>query len=157
AHYTDAAESDKYSSVSVGDSFRGRGLAWWPPAGSVECRDDPVPGLGDRVAQAHETTTDRELLATACVAPDDLPLFGKVLDDEIGQAFRTLIDRLRDDEDPRRARVAWGRLFALLAAEVELSASSLVGDAWQNHLLDRLLTDENPFSHKAQRASLGAM
>jgi predicted AAA+ superfamily ATPase len=109
------------------------------------------------VAQARNTAGDGELLAVASAAAGELPLFGGVLDDEIGQGFRTLIDCLRDDGDPRSARAAWGRLFALLAAEVELSAAPLVGDAWQSHLLDRLLTDENPFSHKAQRASLDAM
>jgi predicted AAA+ superfamily ATPase len=54
-------------------------------------------------------------------------------------------------------RRAWGRLFALLAAEGELSSGPLAGDAWQNHLLDRLLVDENAFSHKAQRAPVEAM
>ena len=41
---------------------------------------------------------------------------------------------------------AYGGLFALLAAdEAELSTDPLIGDAWQNHLLDRLLETETPF------------
>src|SRR5690606_23822532 len=38
-----------------------------------------------------------------------------------------------------------------LADEAELSSEPLVGDAWQNHLLARLLETETPFSRKAQR------
>jgi len=126
---------------------------------SGQCRIPRRSGfaIGDGVAQAHELANDGGLLAGASAAVDELPLFGGVLDDEIGQAFRTLIDCLRDDGDPAAMRAAWGRLFALLAAEVELGAAVVVGDAWQNHLLERLLTDENAFSHKAQRAPLDAM
>lgn len=40
----------------------------------------------------------------------------------------------------------------MLAEEVELADGPLVGDAWQHHLLVRLLEDENPFSLKAERA-----
>jgi predicted AAA+ superfamily ATPase len=35
---------------------------------------------------------------------------------------------------------------------MELAGDPLVGDAWQHHLLVRLLEDENPFSLKAERA-----
>jgi uncharacterized protein len=86
-----------------------------------------------------------------------LALFGAVLDDDVGHAFRALVAALAEEARPRSVRAFWGRLFALLAAEAELAAEPLVGDAWQNHLLDRLLADDNPFSRKAQRASLDAM
>ena len=88
---------------------------------------------------------------------EELALFRGVLDDEIGQAFRALLAALAEEASPRSVRAFWGRLFALLAAETELAPEPLVGDAWQNHLLDRLLADDNPFSRKAQRAPLDAM
>jgi predicted AAA+ superfamily ATPase len=57
-----------------------------------------------------------------------------------------------------RVAEAYGRLFTLLAAETELAgAAPLVGDAWQTHLLGRLLEDDNPFSHKAERAPWDAL
>ncbi|HZU05647.1 MAG TPA: ATP-binding protein [Chloroflexota bacterium] len=87
---------------------------------------------------------------------DQLALFRGVLADEVGAAFRALIDGLARS-DRRAVRAAWGELFTLLAAEAELYPGPLVGDAWQNHLLDRLLVDENPFSQKAQHASLDAI
>ncbi len=86
-----------------------------------------------------------------------LALFAGVLRDEVGQAMRALLDLLATGEEEARLDVdalafAYARLFALLAAEAELSREPLVGDAWQNHLLVRLLEDENPLSRKAQLA-----
>src|SRR5206468_3522417 len=77
-----------------------------------------------------------------------------VLADQIGIAFVELLDALATDEAPAQVGAAYGRLFALLADEAELSTDPLVGDAWQNHLLDRLLETETPLSRKAQRSGL---
>ncbi|MDE3078257.1 MAG: ATP-binding protein, partial [Chloroflexota bacterium] len=79
-----------------------------------------------------------------------LRVFGGVLSDAIGRLFlKARAGGL--DEDGH------GQLFHLLALEAELSSERLVGSAWQNHLLDRLLTDENAFSAKAQRAGAAGM
>jgi predicted AAA+ superfamily ATPase len=80
---------------------------------------------------------------------EGLALFREVLDDQIGRAARTLV------EEPNNTPAA--RLLALLTDEAELYPEELVGDAWQNHLLDRLLTAENAFSKKAERASFADM
>lgn len=80
---------------------------------------------------------------------EGLALFRDILDDQIGRAARTLV------EEPNNAPAA--RLLALLTEEAELYPEELVGDAWQNHLLDRLLTAENAFSKKAERASFDEM
>jgi predicted AAA+ superfamily ATPase len=81
-----------------------------------------------------------------------LSILRPVLSDEIGTAFLDLLEALSVEESPARIGGVYGRLFSLLADEAELSAEPLVGDAWQNHLLDRLLETETPFSRKAQRA-----
>jgi uncharacterized protein len=81
-----------------------------------------------------------------------------VLEDPAGQAWRDLVAALaRETPDAERAAAAYARLFTLLAAETELADGALVGDAWQTHLLGRLLDDDNPFSHKAERASWSAL
>jgi predicted AAA+ superfamily ATPase len=80
---------------------------------------------------------------------EGLALFRDVLDDQIGRAARTLV------EEPNTAPAA--RLLSLLTEEAELYPEELVGDAWQNHLLDRVLTSENAFSKKAERASFEDM
>jgi predicted AAA+ superfamily ATPase len=96
-------------------------------------------------------------LATMAARAEDLALFRGVLDDEVGSAFRALVAALAEEASPRSVRAFWGRLFTLLAAEAELAVEPLVGDAWQNHLLDRLLADDNAFSRKAQRTPVDAM
>jgi predicted AAA+ superfamily ATPase len=77
-----------------------------------------------------------------------------VVGDDVGVAFLELLQLLATEESPARIGDVYGRLFALLADEAELSAEPLVGDAWQNHLLDRLLETETPFSRKAQRSDV---
>jgi uncharacterized protein len=108
-------------------------------------------------APAGEAAAANAALAAFAGLADDLALFRGVLDDDVGRAFRDLLDALATGQGRRAIRAAWGRLFTLLADEAEHYPEPLVGDAWQNHLLDRLLADENPFSRKAQRAPLDAM
>ncbi|MPZ12928.1 MAG: DUF815 domain-containing protein [Chloroflexi bacterium] len=75
---------------------------------------------------------------------EGLALFRDVFDDAIGRAARAIVD------EPSYIQAA--RLVSLLIEEAELSSEELVGDAWQNHLLDRVLAAENAFSRKAERA-----
>jgi len=90
-------------------------------------------------------------------AAGSLVVLRGVLDDPAGQAWQDLVAAMaRETPDAERAAAAYARLFTLLAAETELGAGRLVGDAWQTHLLARLLDDDNPFSHKAERAPWSA-
>jgi len=93
------------------------------------------------------------LLREARQAISRLVLFRGALDTPIGRAFVTLLDHatMRGVPAPTIAH-DYGHLFALLAEAVELGHGPLVGDAWQDHLLRQVLTDDNPFSRKAQRA-----
>jgi predicted AAA+ superfamily ATPase len=76
-----------------------------------------------------------------------------VLDDAAGGLWLELVEALASRApSPTRVAEAYARLFTLLSGEAELAGESLVGDAWQHHLLGRLLEDENPLSLKAQRA-----
>ncbi|HVI84217.1 MAG TPA: hypothetical protein VNA86_02790, partial [bacterium] len=94
----------------------------------------------------------------AHTAAASLCVLRSVLDDEAGRLWLDLVEMLAA-RSPNRSRLAaaYGRWFALLAAEVELASTPLIGDAWQHHLLTRLLEDENPFSLKAERAGVAAM
>jgi predicted AAA+ superfamily ATPase len=94
------------------------------------------------------------LIRTDLLRARTLSVLRNVISDEIGVAFLDLLEALSAEESPARIGGVYGRLFALLADEAELTDEPLVGDAWQNHLLDRLLETETPFSRKAQRASL---
>jgi uncharacterized protein len=80
-------------------------------------------------------------------------VFRGVLDDPAGRRWRELIGALAG-RSPSAENVAhaYGRLFSFLAGEAELSGEGLVGNAWQHHLLGRLLEDANPFSMKVERS-----
>jgi hypothetical protein len=79
-----------------------------------------------------------------------MSVLGGVLADDVGAAYLALLAAI--DQQRWSEAAQWrARLFGLLAAEAELYPEPLVGDAWQNHLLDRLISDENPLSLKAQR------
>lgn len=82
-------------------------------------------------------------------AMEGLALFHDVLDDPVGRAARTLT--LEPAYQPA------ARLVSLLAEEAEFYPEELVGDAWQNHLLDRILVSDNPFSRKAEQAGVAGM
>ena len=115
-----------------------------------------------RSGAADDATHGSPALAGLLRRVEGMHIFRGVLRDEIGRSFLALLGLLAvdgpQDAETRASVVAsYAHLFSLLAGEVELSALSVVGDPWQNHLLDRLLRDENPFSSKAQRASLDAM
>ncbi|MCC7106854.1 MAG: ATP-binding protein [Chloroflexi bacterium] len=98
----------------------------------------------------------RDLLSEARRQATGLALFGGVLADPIGESLLELVDALLSGQ-AQLAQEKRARLFGLLAAEAELYPEQLVGDAWQNHLLDRLLLDENPFSLKAQHGGAEAI
>ncbi len=70
-----------------------------------------------------------------------------VLESEASQNFLALLELLAEEE-PEPALVAeiFGRLWEELALEPDL----LLPDAWQSHLVARILDDENPFSLGAE-------
>ncbi len=81
-----------------------------------------------------------------------------VLDDAAGRWWLELVEALASSTpSPTRVAETYARLFTLLSGEAELADEPRVGDAWQHHLVGRLLEDENPFSLKAQRAGRAAI
>src|ERR687886_1094350 len=76
-----------------------------------------------------------------------------VLASSAAQDFLTLLGLLAAGCRPDPATVAetFGRLWKELAAEPR---DLLLPDAWQSHLVGRLLDDENPFSLAAERGGL---
>lgn len=102
----------------------------------------------------------RAAIETLLRSIEGLHVFRGILEDGVGEAYLKLLRALAID-DPELASSshlsAYSRLFFLLAAEAELQDTPIVGDAWQNHLLERLLTSENPFTLKAERAPITAM
>jgi predicted AAA+ superfamily ATPase len=95
-----------------------------------------------------------EHLAADALATLRLILFHGVLADEAGRLMVDLLGALAEG-DRAAARARYGELFCRLADEVELGRRC-PGDAWQQHLLERLLADENPFSRKCETGGRAA-
>jgi uncharacterized protein len=74
-----------------------------------------------------------------------------VLDSAVAQNFLALLELL-GEERPDAGAVArvFGRLWEGLALEEE----HLLPDAWQSHLVGRVLDDENPFSLEAEKGEI---
>ena len=85
-----------------------------------------------------------------------LVVYRGVLEDEVGRGMRSLLDFLSQPETAREERFdtaveEFGRLAASLLARSMDSSPEPAGDLWQDHLLDRILNDTNPFSLAAER------
>jgi len=74
-----------------------------------------------------------------------------VLDSSASRDFLALIEHLAAGRpDPAVVAETFGRLWEELALEPD----PLLPDAWQSHLVGRLLDDENPFSVAAERGEM---
>src|SRR5688572_277694 len=79
-----------------------------------------------------------------------IAVFGAVLDDAASHALFALLDSLIAQAGGEPVTVAAAsRLFAVLASEGRI-VTGLRGDAWQQHLVARLLDAETPFSLRAE-------
>jgi uncharacterized protein len=76
-----------------------------------------------------------------------------VLDSPVGRGFLDLQELLEAGQpDPGAVASVFGRLWEGLALEEE----RLLPDAWQSHLVGRILDDENTFSLGAEKGEVGA-
>src|SRR5919112_7694 len=74
-----------------------------------------------------------------------------VLDSSVAQDLLELLELLEVERpDPRSLARVFGRLWEGLANEDE----HLLPDAWQSHLVGRVLDDENPFSLGAEKGEI---
>lgn len=69
-------------------------------------------------------------------------------------AARLALELLAPGGDPEAAAATYGQLFRVLAGEAALQERAAVGDAWQQHLLTRLLADDNVFAAAVRRVGL---
>jgi predicted AAA+ superfamily ATPase len=76
-----------------------------------------------------------------------------VLDSPVARDFLQILELLEDERpDPTPIAAVFGRLWEGLALEDE----RLLPDAWQSHLVGRVLDGENPFSLGAERGEVRA-
>jgi hypothetical protein len=83
---------------------------------------------------------------------EPLHYFGGVFDDDNARLASALLHHVAVGTDADGAR-AYRQLAAALLARVD-GRAGIVGDAWQDWLLDRLLDDANPISRRLERAEV---
>lgn len=84
-----------------------------------------------------------------------LVVYRGVLDDEPGRAFALLVEALAEGDEEVAFAAYHDVLAGLLAAE-PLRTHRPVGNVWLDHVLERIVADDNPFSRRAERGGLDA-
>lgn len=96
----------------------------------------------------------REALSRARQAAKRLTVFRGVLRDPLLSRAMAFLDALLSDgADPGFLLDEYHSLFAMILEAAEEPGGFPVGNPWQNHLIDLILTDENPFSRRAELRS----
>ena len=103
----------------------------------------------------HSLETTHEAICTALDAVHGLTLLRDVLDDDIGQAMLTLF-RLLAASDPDASQIAQAYSNTFLALAHATNTDLLlpnIPDAWQAHLVSRIVDSINPWSRQAERVT----
>lgn len=82
-------------------------------------------------------------------------IFKSVIEDPAVKLAVQLIGRI-DGADPH-IEPTYAELFAILAENAEMSSQPIIGNAWQNYLLDAILEDDNVFARKSEYCSIDKM
>ncbi|MDD4519190.1 MAG: ATP-binding protein [Limnochordia bacterium] len=95
------------------------------------------------------------LLRQARLAFFQLSIYRNLKGDPIYQSFGNVLYGIKKDGlSVEELSFEYSELTALLAEEYELKAEPIIGNLWQNHLLELILSDENVFSKKLQSTEL---
>lgn len=87
-------------------------------------------------------------METLLLRTKGLAVLRRALDSPVARDLLGLLDLLRSERpDPDQVAVVFGRLWEELALEPD----PILPDAWQSHLVGRILDDENAFSLGAER------
>src|SRR5579859_4252397 len=100
--------------------------------------------------------TSEEIILAALDAVHGITLLHNVLDDAVGHSVLTLLRVLvNPDHAAADIAIAYSRAFNALAtaANEEIWVAGLP-DAWQAHLITRILDDTNQWSRQAEKAHL---
>lgn len=107
--------------------------------------DDAIESLRSLVRQAHRLVLFRAVLRDPVVA---------ALLDFLGGIAGS---RLHTVKVSRRVAASYASFFSGLASQAVPGREPAVGTPWQNHLLNLVLRDENPFSRGAEGHGLGRL
>ena len=88
-------------------------------------------------------------MADALNAFESISLYNEVLKDKPGRIACDLIGNMASSGLGTQLKSLSAELFAELASRVEVSVGPPAGNLWQNYLLDKIITNDNPFTRMA--------
>lgn len=87
-----------------------------------------------------------------------LSIYRGIMDTAIGKTFFSLLYELsQQDWEQLKVLKQYHALLGLLLEDIENSPPPVIGNAWQNFILNFVLEDANPFSRAAQKSPLKDM
>ncbi|BAF60209.1 predicted ATPase [Pelotomaculum thermopropionicum SI] len=102
-------------------------------------------------------TAHPAVLADALRAARGLAVYRNILKDPVCLALVRFIEAVTGAARPEEVLESYCNLFFLLSEKALETKEEPVGDAWQNHLLQLLLYDDNAFSRAAAAASFDSL
>jgi predicted AAA+ superfamily ATPase len=84
-------------------------------------------------------------------------IYNNILRDPIVKSYVSLDEALEEKMSPEDICGRYGEFLSQLVHKTELSPSTIVADAWRNHLMDLVIQDENTFTRKAEYIPLNKM
>ena len=90
-----------------------------------------------------------------------LVIFRAILADPAAARMLELLELIVEDSPrslsySKKLAETYALFFSALSDHAELESERLVGNPWQNHLLDLIASDQNSFSHKAELAGFSS-
>lgn len=87
----------------------------------------------------------------------NLVVYRKILGDQAFKVLRKIIKMVSADEITPKTVLKYHEFLSLLVKEGESEAKIIAGNLWKNHLLNLVLSDENPFSLKCETSGLAGV
>jgi len=106
--------------------------------------------MSDAIKPALKETDFHKALRSA----RGLVLYRNIISDPACRAWLQFIESVAGNQPADEILTMYCELFFCLAQRAELAGSGFTGDAWQDHLLELLLYDDNAFSRGASQCSL---
>lgn len=94
-------------------------------------------------------TAISDVYSEALRAARGLVLYRSILKDPVCREMIRFLKAVAGQAEPDEILDIYGELFSQLSEKAEEAKGEPVGDAWQNHLLELILFDDNAFSRQA--------
>ncbi len=90
-------------------------------------------------------------------AAKGLTLYRGIMEDPVCRAMVVFLEKVTGEATMEQILDSYGEIFRLLSAKAVLAGEKPVGDAWQDHLLNLILYQDNPFSEAAASVPYGQL